>query len=261
LMSDSFDTFLGAFINALRKRSGTLTADEALSIAQEVAPSDIAPQIIEHALDHHLVEKAIDYPPEDWDSFDKPIWYIRLVPPESAETYRILAPHKWALLKLLWNQNDRDHLGQMEFKVAQSELLKQGFSEDTLQFLFIEGVVDNLFTVENGNMIQWCYVIPEWEKTEEFRQSEQEIMRQAQEKEGTRLYLIHIDEIEADITDLLLKAPRGMSLEQITKHLPESYSARDIKEALSQAIDFGYVKEIKGAKGVRYQAIQSDEDD
>jgi hypothetical protein len=261
MTSDDLQSALSTFISSLRAQSGSVTIDEALSIAGKLQLGGSASQLIEDALNNHLVEKVIDYPPENWDSFEKPIWYVRPTSAEVAESYRNLPPHEWALLKLLWNQNDRNHLGQMKLEAAQEELRRQGFPERRLRVLVIEGVVGHFFTTEDGVMTEWCYVLPEWEKTEEYKRSEEEILRQAQEKAEMKMHFVHIDEIESDITRLLLDKPRGMSLEQIRKQLPDSYSARDVREALKQAIAFGYVKESKGTKGVRYQAVRSDEDD
>jgi len=261
MTSDGFDLAVRVFLTELEKHSGPTTMDDALTMARSAQPNSDGSYLIEYVLDHHLVEKTIDYPPEDWDSFDKPTWYVRPLSSEDAQSHRSLPPHEWALLKLLWNQNDRDHLGQMKLEAVRGELRRQGFTEDVLEVLTIDGLVDHFFTTEDGVMTEWCYVLPEWEKTEEYKRSEEEILRQAQEKAEMKMHFVHIDEIESDITRLLLDKPRGMSLEQIKKQLPDSYSARDVREALRQAIAFGYIKEVKGTKGVRYQAIRSDEDD
>ena len=259
MTSDGFDLAVRVFLTELEKHSGPTIVDDALSIAQKAQPNGDGFSLIEYALDHHVVEKVIDYPPEDWDSFEKPIWYVRTLSSEDAESHRSLPPHEWALLKLLWNQNDRDHLGQMKLEAVRAELRRQGFTEDDLEVLTIDGLVDHFFTTEDDVMTEWCYVLPEWEKTEEYRRSEEEIQRQALEKEGLKMHFAHIDDVEFDITELLLGKPHGMSLEQIKKQLRDTYSARDISEALNQAVAFGYIKRTRGKTGVRYTAVKSDD--
>ncbi|MHA1637276.1 MAG: hypothetical protein ACTSUB_04605 [Candidatus Thorarchaeota archaeon] len=88
------------------------------------------------------------------------------------------------LLKLLMKQENRNELGQIRYEEARASLKIKGFSERELRSLWIDGVSDLVWKTENGERVQWCYLIPEWEKSPEYREAIEKSIEKSLEKDS-----------------------------------------------------------------------------
>ena len=220
-------------------------------------------EAIEYAQERFQVDKVLDYPSNEWSSYaGYPLWHLLKLTPEEAANLQNLKPVDRALLRLLKNQNTAKRFGQMKSDDARVLLREQGFTNGETESLWIEDVVDNHYEYEDGKNIEWCRLIPENEKTEEYKKAEEEIQKEFDRKEAFRMYIADIH----DLADLILKAvraaPEGISKKDIivqlfkapTKYIEEAFEiAAEEKEILPVTL-------ANGEEGYRINTHFDDED-
>jgi hypothetical protein len=74
-------------------------------------------------------------------------------------------------------------------------------------------------TVEDGRSIEWCRLIPEDEKTEEYKKAEEEAHREFDRKESIRMYRTDVNDLAEDILKAVRGTPEGISKNDIIKQL------------------------------------------
>lgn len=186
---------------------------------------------IERALDEWLIDKTIDeiafqkkselgLPEESGFT-----WHLKVLTPEQTERYRTFRPEEQALIRLLRTQNEPKNLGRMPKEEAIEILKKQGFSQH-LDHLGQEDVIEVSGTSINGANV-WCYgIVQEWYKTDDYKQSLDELSRKSMEKE---IRLMRLDD-EDDVTSPIYKHLDDKAL----KREEEMGSFWDYDEEVSQ---------------------------
>ena len=146
-------------------------------IAQQLenqSPPELIRDVISHLLDSYVIDLIIDYPPKESGLYGgRPVRHLRLLTDEASQSLRELAPIAWALLKILRQVNDLKFPGEIPVEDAKAMLGKEGFDDEDVEWLWIENRVDRIRTTRAGELVPSFRIIPEYEKTEEFKRAEE----------------------------------------------------------------------------------------
>lgn len=158
-----------------------------IKLAEEFS-SDMSRDAIRYALANFLVDLVVDYPERKWGiRTDRPIWQLRRMSSEHAKMLQALAPAKLALVRLLQQQDDPDHVGEMRERDVRARLAKEGFTAQDLRSLWIDDMVDSWWAFEGDEKVERVRLIPEDEKTEDFKREEERIAMMAIDRESREI--------------------------------------------------------------------------
>jgi len=194
-------------------------------------------EAIIQALDTFQIDKVLDYASAEWSLYDGyPIWHLLRLTSEDADKLRNLKKVDLALLGILKNQNGPERLGELKSEDAQNLLREQGFTEKETEFLWVKDLVDHYYEFEDGKSIEWCRLIPEYEKTEEYKKEQERIDEEFARKEEFRMYIADVHDLADEILKTVRESPEGISKKDIIKQL--FMSAPDyLKEAFEIATE------------------------
>jgi len=137
---------------------------------------------ISYLLDEFKVDLVVDYPPEESELYQgRRIWYLKLLTSEESQVLRALSPVKLALLRILHQTKDSDYPGEIPVESARAILKNEGFEDEDTERLRIKDRVEQIGTTRGGHLTQCFLIIPEDEKTEEFKRAEEERIREWEE--------------------------------------------------------------------------------
>ncbi len=144
-----------------------------------------------HLLNSYVIDLTIDYPPKESGIYDgRPVCHLKLLTDEASQSLRALTPLAWALLKILRQKNDSRFPGEIPVEDAKAVLRREGFEDEDVEWLWIENRVDRIRTTRAGKLVPCFRIIPEYEKTEEYKSSQEEAHREWEEREAFRMRMI-----------------------------------------------------------------------
>jgi len=139
-------------------------------------------ETIKYALDKWLVDKIIDYcENERGASIGPPKWFIRPLPQEESDRLKKLPEVEKAVINLLRNNETEHGLGTMSEDELMSRLKESGFEVD-----FVPeptDMVSDFYEPDNDHMVVWYYIVPQYERSEEYKKAMEEAAMRAFEKE------------------------------------------------------------------------------
>ena len=146
--------------------------------------SDSIEEAITKLLDEFVIDLVIDYPaPNSELDFGHPIWFLKILSKEEIDELRGLSHVDLNLLQILRATPDDKCPGELPVDQVKAELKSRGFSDDEIKWLSIKDRVEEVRTTW-GNVKQRCLmIIPEYEKTEEYKKFQEESEIRATEKE------------------------------------------------------------------------------
>lgn len=144
-----------------------------------------ASETIEYALDSWLVDKTIDYRKNE-RGFDigEPKWFIRSLSQEESDTLKKLPDVKKAVIRILRNSETEYGVGTMREDELLSSLRESGFNVDYVPK--VKDIVSVFYKSENDHMVAWLYIVPEDERSEEYKQAMHEAAMRAFDKEDRK---------------------------------------------------------------------------
>ena len=162
-------------------------------------PSGEISAAIDRALDDCLVVLVLDDYPQDPDT-DKGgrTWFLKLLSAEDAQEVRELTPLKRALLRLIYIHGNSDFPGRIRVEDAMAVLKERGFDVESLKWGRIKDHVERVWETEDGERSEWFRLIPEDEKTEEFKRAEEERVREWEEWDALKRKMIEDKEKESE---------------------------------------------------------------
>jgi len=156
-------------------------------LADEFSP-DTSRDAIRDALANYLVDLIVDYPERKWGiPTGRPVWHLKRISFEYAEKLQALTPAKLALVRLLQQQENGNHVGEMRERDARAMLAKEGFTTQDLRSLWIDDLVDTCWVFEGDEKVEWVRLIPEEEKTEEYKREEERTAMMAVDRESREI--------------------------------------------------------------------------
>ncbi len=195
-------------------------------------------EVIQRALDDWEINKT----PDELDhskmgEFGMPVrsgftWHLKILPAEKIASYKSLRPEVKALIQLLREQNDPDNLGVMPVDLAAKRLVEKGFSEDDTKSIYAQDILEDFGTSWGDNRV-WCYgLVPEYKKTEDYKQWQKEIEDEFYRKQARRERMVeeceitgpihgHLDDLaekrEIDLHKLLINEDKMSKQEYLLK--------------------------------------------
>ncbi|MHA2432210.1 MAG: hypothetical protein ACXADO_03160 [Candidatus Thorarchaeota archaeon] len=129
-------------------------------------------QAIESVLDGWLVDKILDYDDEDRESLGKLVWFLRLLTDDESKYLRELSEVDRAFLRVLRNSESDNRYGVIRADIALKELQEVGHDSEYVPY--IPGITNDFFRTEEGERVQYHYIIPEYEKSDEYNAFQKE---------------------------------------------------------------------------------------
>ena len=174
-------------VSATGKRGLPLTfavrkLEEKLRLEGYANPAEIAQETILEALESCSVDKIIDEPESKEESPSlRPIWLLRLLSPEESSILQRLSPGAKALLKILRESEWDGSIGVIRENLALEKLREKGFNFEHVPRISERTGI--FFKPGDGNSIPYCYLLPEDERSEEFKASMKEADEELMERE------------------------------------------------------------------------------
>ena len=197
-MNDEIHDIAGRILEILREKSPRGFPKKLVEeqIGKEFA-HDIVEDSISYLLDEFMVDVVIDYPSKESGLYQgRRIWHLKLLTPEESHVLRALSPIKLALLKIIRQTKDSDHPGAVPVESARTILKNEGFDDEDTEWLRIKDRVRQVSTTINGRQTKCFWMIPEDEKTEEFKRAEEERVREWEEWDALKRKMIEDREKE-----------------------------------------------------------------
>ncbi len=126
-----------------------------------------AKEVIQYALDNWMIDKILDYDDNSNESVGQLVWFLCTLNEKEAEALRILPEAVKCFIKILRSSNTTGNLGVVRADETLSVLHKHGYDIEYVPF--ISGKTDDFFRLEDGKLVQYHYLVPEVEKSEEYK--------------------------------------------------------------------------------------------
>ena len=148
------------------------------------------------------------------------IWHLKILSEEKRAFYKSLKPAAKALIRLLREQDDPEHRGEILKNLAIRKLTAQGFSETDLKHIRAPDIIEEFYgsPVEAGSY----ELVKEYEKTDEYKQWQEEMEEKSFQKMIRRYRFTE----ECETTD-----PIYGRLDQLAEQQGEDLEALEMKKA------------------------------
>ena len=108
---------------------------------------------------------------------------LKMLSPDESQKLRDLTPLQLSFLRILQETDDEDFTGEVPISEVESKLIASGFSKDEVEWLSIADRVYRVKTNRDGVSVRCYMIIPEYEKTKEYKKFQEESELRATEKE------------------------------------------------------------------------------
>ncbi|TFG11662.1 hypothetical protein EU537_11800 [Candidatus Thorarchaeota archaeon] len=148
----------------------------------EESPKVSAKEAIEYSLEHWIVEKVVAYPESEYNlpSYRR-VWCLKIPSKEERMRLKNLSSVQQAFLKMLYESEGNGRLGSIKEEDALKELQDADYEVDKVPW--ISDMLDISYVPTDDGYEIWYYLVPEDEKTEEYKKKLEEMSRRAWEKE------------------------------------------------------------------------------
>lgn len=164
-----------------KKQLPRRTVEQKLSTKYE---SEEIGTAISSLLDDFVVDLVVEYPPKDSGlNTGRPCWFLKRLSEDERKELHELPPLNLSLLRILRQTDDEDFPGALPTQVVTSQLMDEGYSADDVKWLSIKGKITRVKMTSDNGLTPYYMIIPEYEKTEEYRKFQEEAEIRATEKE------------------------------------------------------------------------------
>ena len=169
-----------------------LDEDNSRKIPKRKIESDLSNQYkledvkraISDLVESFTIDLLVDYPSNDSDlDTGHPHWFLKILSPNESQELRNLTPLQLSFLKILQETDDESFPGEVPASEVKTRLISEGYSEDEVEWLSITNKVYRVRTTREGSSVSCYKIIPEYEKTEEYKKFQEESELRATEKE------------------------------------------------------------------------------
>ncbi len=174
-----------SILEMLRESDGKsrprITVEQALS--EQYGRPAVRAGVID-LLKEFIIDLVIDYHPRDSElSNDRPTWFLKLLEPQESRYLRELPPVKRRLLEILYEIDDNDFIGEMPVSKVKELLSTEGFDFEQIKWAQIRNRVERVELTYKGKLTPYFRIIPEYEKSEEYKRAEEEQLKRIIERE------------------------------------------------------------------------------
>ncbi|MFX1483881.1 MAG: hypothetical protein ACFFCP_11930 [Promethearchaeota archaeon] len=136
--------------------------------------------VIQYALENWIVEKVLDYDNDSAESVGQLEWFLRILSEKEAERFQNLPEASKCFIRILYGINTPGDLGVIRADDALKKLNEKGYDVEYVPY--IPDKTDDFFRLEDGELVQFHYLIPEEEKSEEYKAGLKELDEIARKK-------------------------------------------------------------------------------
>ena len=217
---------------------------------------------IQYSINELLVNKVLDYPDKKWDLYSLlPLWHLKKLNKEEADELRNLPPVELAAIRVLQEHVSQKGIGRISSHDLRSALMKLGFDGTETEFLWIEGWVEDIYESGDEQLIRWYRLIPEDEKTEEYKKAEEEMLQKETERDIRRQIRRDIFDLACWIVEALENKPDGLPKDKIVEQLPECFSDY-FDTAFRKCLEDEDIERVKSSDDIEwYRLVVHDEGD
>lgn len=165
------------------------------------------------------IDLVVDYPSDDSElDSGRPCWHLKILSIEEKQEIRDLSPMALGLLRIV-QEADGVFPGETPIKEVRDRLAAKGFSNDDLDWMDIPNRIRRTKATCDGKSIHCFMLIPEYEKTEEYKRTMEEMHEEFSRKEDFRMYIADIHDLAHGILEAVRASPEGISKKDIIKQL------------------------------------------
>ena len=184
-MTESIEKIKKQIIELLDENNsrGILRREVENNLSNQYSLADVKKAISE-LVENFAIDLVIDYPSSD-SKLDTghPHWFLKTLSPTESQELRELSPLQLSLLRILQETDDEGFPSEVPVSEVRAKLIVDGYSKDDVEWLSITGKVYQVTTTREGDSVRCYMIIPEYEKTEEYRKFQEESELRATEKE------------------------------------------------------------------------------
>ena len=140
-----------------------------------------ANDVIQYALDNWIVDKILDYDDSSEESMGEPVWFIRILTEEEAEVLQNLPEAAKCFIKILYESKTDGTLGVVRTRDVLKTLRERRYNLELVPY--VSNKISDFFKTKGGKLVQFHYLVPEDEKSEEYKAG----LRELDEKTRRRL--------------------------------------------------------------------------
>lgn len=195
------------------------------------------------------IDLVVDYPSDNSGlNTGRPHWFLMIISDDEKQKLRELPHLKMSLLNILRNTSDDDFPGTLPIEVVNNQLIAEGYSTDEIKWLSITGRITRAKITGDEGLVPCYMIIPEYEKTEEYKMEEERMWAKSTEKEMFHMYIANTHSLANEILKAVRASPEGISKKDIIKqlfmddpdHLKDAFEiATDEDEILPITLDNG----------------------
>ncbi len=138
---------------------------------------------ISFALDELMFLQVLDEPPSGSMIDEDIVWYLKPIDEETRDRIRSLNHRSRAILKLLYEKDTPDERGCMPISEILSKLETQGYDISNLVLIYVLDLVESYSVLKDGEQTWYAGIVPEFERTNEYKQNIDDAIDARQEKE------------------------------------------------------------------------------
>ncbi len=136
--------------------------------------------VIQYALDNWMIDKILDYDDNSMNSVGQLVWFLCTLTEAETEALRNLPEVAKSFLKILHSSNITGDLGVVRADDALEALNEDGYDIEYVPY--IPSKTNDFFRPEDGKLVQFHYLVPENEKSEEYKAGLNELDKKMRKK-------------------------------------------------------------------------------
>ncbi len=136
--------------------------------------------VIQYALDNWMIDKILDYDDNSNESVGQLVWFLCTLSEKEAEALRILPEAVKCFIRILRSSNTTGNLGVVRADEVLRVLYEHDYDIEHVPYIL--GKTDDFFRPEDGKLVQFHYIVPEDEKSEEYKASLNEVNEKIRKK-------------------------------------------------------------------------------
>ena len=197
-MKEQSTEFRHRLLDIVRSKKDGIPKEQVRKQLESLYSTDIVAEGMRQAIDEFLIEQVVDYTRREGEVGGDFIWYVRALSREEEQKLRSLKPVQLALLKLMYEQESPGCPGEIRVADARDKLRERGYVKPENEYLRIVDKIEAFWTVEDDGRTELLRVIPEHEKTPQYKAAKEESDRELEDITAFHMKVLDVEEEEMD---------------------------------------------------------------